>query len=109
MRQIWVVVFAIAAACGTSGPSGEAELTTLQVTLSASSVQVGHTVTATAAGLDADGAPIALSTLVWSTSRTDLATVDASGTVTAVAAGDVEIRASSGGVTTTAALTVVAE
>jgi len=110
MRQIWVAVFAIiAAACGTSGTSGESELTTLTVTLSASSVQVGHTVTATAVGLDADGAPVTLAALAWSTSRADRATVDANGTVTAVAAGEVEIQASSGGVTATAALTVAAD
>jgi len=104
MRHVWIVVVAlIAAACGTSGDSGPA---TLQVTLSAPTVKVGNTVTATAAGFDQGGAPVTLSGLAWSTSRADIATVDTHGTVTAVAAGAVEIRASSGDVVGSAALTV---
>jgi hypothetical protein len=59
MRHVSIVAI-IAAACGTSS---DPELTTLQVTLSAPSVKVGGTVTATAAGFDAAGAPVALSQL----------------------------------------------
>ena len=105
MRHVWIVAI-IAAACGTSS---DPEATTLQVTLSAPSVKVGATVTATATATDAAGTAVSLSDLAWSTSRTDLATVDTRGTVTAIAAGDVEIRASSGDLAATAALTVAAD
>jgi M6 family metalloprotease-like protein len=82
--------------------------TTLQVSLSASSVDAGRTVTATATALDQHGAPIALPALTWSTSHPEIATVDAQGGVIAAGPGDVAIVATSGNLTATAPLTVAA-
>lgn len=103
MNRAYVILALSAAACGSSDGS---ELASLKVALSASSVQVGKTVTATATGYDDSGAVVALSKLAWSTSAASLAPVDAQGLVTAVGAGAVEIRAASDGVVASAALTV---
>jgi len=109
------VVFAMAvAACGSSsgGAIPDEQMgpvpTALQVSLSASSVDAGRTVTATATALDQHGAPIAVPSLTWSTSHPEVATVDAQGGVIAAGPGDVAIVATSGSLTATAPLTVAA-
>jgi M6 family metalloprotease-like protein len=108
MYRACVVVVMAAAACDSSGGAApiEAVPTSLQVVLSAPSVEVGQTVTATATALDQNGAPIALPKIDWTTSRSPVATVDAQGTVTAVAPGNVSVIATSGALAAMAALTV---
>ncbi|MDE2878622.1 Ig-like domain-containing protein [Candidatus Palauibacter soopunensis] len=73
----------------------------------ASLVAFGDTLRLTAAVLDQNGRPMAGAAVAWSSGNGAVATVDASGLVTGVAAGEVEITATSSGVTGSAALTVV--
>jgi len=68
---------------------------TVQVTLAASSVEVGKTTKATATALDASGKTISGITFTWSSNNTAVATVGADGTVTGVAAGTANIIATS--------------
>lgn len=82
-------------------------LTIVTVSISTTTLQVGQTVNASAAGRDQSGAPMALGEVVWSTTAGSIATVNATGTVTGVAPGLVSITATSGGRTGQARLTVV--
>ena len=61
-----------------------------------------------AAVIGTDGAPMSGQTISWSSSNTAIATVTASGLVTAVAAGQAVITASAGGRSATGSLMVVA-
>jgi M6 family metalloprotease-like protein len=106
--------FAITAGCsgGESGapaaPPPAPVLTTLTVSLVPTTIQVGQTATATAAGRDQFGAAIASGTITWSSSAPQIATVNPSGTVTAVAAGQSTITATAGAVTGSATITITA-
>src|SRR5262245_5514709 len=90
-----LAVGAMLAACGgsDSGPSTPTStgpkpaLTTMSVTLSAATLSVGQNGTASAAGFDQNHAAIATGTVTWSSSSPGVATVDASGAIRAVAAG----------------------
>lgn len=104
-----------ATACGGGGGDGGSSqptapatpvLTTLSVSLSASSIEAGSTSVATASGKDQFGAPIAIGTVTWSSSATSVATVSGSGVVTGVVPGQATINAAVGSVTGTTALTV---
>lgn len=95
----------LVAGCGGTEPKTPL-LTTINVTLSASSVVAGGTVQATAAGLDQDGAAMALSSVSWASNNTGVATVSGSGVVTGVSAGSTQITATSGGVQGAATITV---
>ena len=55
---------------------------------------------------DADGNPMGGLAATWATSDATVATVDANGTVTAVSSGTATITATSGNLTSTAAVTV---
>lgn len=72
-------------------------LTTVTVSLSAGTLTLGQTASATASGADQNGAPISLGTVTWISSATAVATVSASGAVTAVGAGQAQIIAAAGG------------
>ena len=72
-------------------------LTTVTVSLSAATIQVGQTDTARATGLDQRGAPMSVGTPVWTTASSAIATVSASGIVTGVAPGQTTLIASVGG------------
>ena len=61
-------------------------------------VSIGETRQLTAVAHDTDNVTLSGFTFTWSSSRPDVATVDASGLVTAIAPGQAEITASSGGV-----------
>lgn len=117
MRLSWAAVCCLLAACGGGGgddaaptvpAAPKAVLTTISVTLSVSTLQVGQTATAIAAGLDQFNAPFALGGVAWSSSNTAIATVTAGGQVNAVAAGQAQIVASSESKSGQAALTVMA-
>lgn len=86
---------------------GSPVLTTIIVTLSPSSVQVSQTTTASAAGLDQNGRPIATS-VTWSSTNTSVATIAQTGVATAVAPGQAELVATAAGRQGQAVLTVVA-
>jgi len=121
-RRSWLrwTLLVVVAGCGGGGvatdaggtpltpPPKPATLTTLAVTLSASSVQVGQSVTATATGVDQNGAPIATGTVTWSSSNPAVATISASGTITALAAGTTTIVGVAQGVSGQSPLTVTA-
>lgn len=81
-------------------------LTTINVALGTPSLAVGQTTTATASGVDQNGASIATGVVAWSSSNTSVATVNSSGVVTAVSAGSALITATAGGKTGSAAVTV---
>lgn len=80
----------------TAPPAATPVLTTIAVTFAASTIQVGQTTTATAAGLDQNGMPIALGSVTWSTGSSAVASVSASGVVTGLSAGQVAIIATVG-------------
>lgn len=69
-------------------------------------VVTGATVTYTATPRDAAGATLTGRSITWSSANTAIATVNASGVVTGVAAGSTTIRATSEGVQGTAAILV---
>jgi len=111
------LLLAAALACGGGGspnetgpstpPTPTPVLTTINVALSVAQIQVGQTATATASGLDQNGAPIATGTVSWSSSNTNVAVIAQTGAITAVGAGTTQIIATSGGKSGQAALTVV--
>ncbi|MES2524450.1 MAG: Ig-like domain-containing protein [Gemmatimonadota bacterium] len=102
----------------SEGRSGSATLTvtapppapvaTVTVTLAASSVVAGTSTTATAVLRDAAGATLTGRTVTWTTSDASVATVSATGAVTALKAGTATITATSEGRSGSAALTVTA-
>jgi hypothetical protein len=109
----------VAAACGgSSAPSSPSNpstpttvtpvLTTISVSLSASSVTVGQTSTATASGADQAGQSIATGSVTLSVGNTAVVTVNASGVVTGVAPGQTTVIASAGGKQGQTAITVTA-
>ncbi len=97
------------------GVSGSATVTVNTASLAALSVSpdglnlpIGVTQQFTASGDFSDGTTQDLtSTVAWSTSDPTLATVDANGVVTTIAAGTVVITASKGGQSDTSTLTIV--
>jgi uncharacterized protein YjdB len=99
----------------SEGITGSATLTvnpppvaTVTVVLSASSLTTGQTTQATATLRDAANNVLTGRTITWSSSNSAVATVTASGLVTAVTAGSANIIATSEGKTGQAALTVTA-
>jgi hypothetical protein len=83
-------------------------IATIEVTGSQSSLGVGATVQLTATALDATGGTVSGKTFTWSSSNDGIATVSASGVVTAHAAGPVVITAFSETKSGTYSLDVVA-
>lgn len=97
----------------SEGQSGSATLTigpapvaAVSVTLAAGSIAAGATTQGTAVLRDASNAVLSGRTVTWSSSATNVATVNAAGLVTAVAPGTTNITATSEGRTGAAALTV---
>jgi len=87
----------------TSAPVPVASVT---VTPSSASVPVGQTVQLSATPKDANGNPLSGRAVTWSSSDTAIATVNASGRVTAKAPGSATITAASEGKSGTSAITV---
>ncbi len=83
-------------------------LTTIAATAPTTTIMVGQTVTATVAALDQINRSISAGTVTWSTGSTAIATVNASGVVTGVAAGTTPVIATAGGKTGQVAITVSA-
>lgn len=109
MRTISRVVFAALIATTLFSCGGDTTappvLTTLNVSFPAT-IQVGQSATATAVGLDQHGASIATGTITWSTSPTGFASVNSSGVVTGVGAGQTLVIAKAGGTQGVASVTV---
>ena len=87
-------------------PPPPAPVASVTVVLGSSSLAVGHSTQATATLRDANGNVLTGRTVTWSTSNSSVATVNASGTVTAVAAGSAAIPAASEGIIGSATVTV---
>ncbi len=92
-------------ACGgeeSTGPGGQQQVASVAVTpRTAPLVSLGETIQLTASAQDASGNAISGKTFTWSSSDANVATVSASGLVTAVANGSVRIMATSDGVSGT--------
>ena len=95
----------LAAACGgdSTGPAVE----TVTVSASTDQITVGETLQFSATAKDASGATVSGEKVSWTSSNTALATVDSTGLVTGVAAGNVSITALVGGVPGSAPLVVL--
>ena len=99
----------------SGGVSGSATVTvaplpvgTVSVSPSTVTLNPGQTSTLTATVRDANGGTMTNAQVSWTSSNSAVATVTSSGVVTAVASGSATIRASSGGVSGTATVTVTA-
>jgi len=79
-------------------PPPPAAVAKVEVTPATVTLKVGETATLTAKALDAQGNEIAGKTFTWESSAPAVATVDASGKVTAVAKGTASITATADGV-----------
>ena len=97
----------------SEGVSGTAAVTvaqvpvaTVTVTPATASIATGATVQLTAVARDASGNPLSGRSFTWSSGTPGIATVNASGLVTAVAAGSATIRATSEGVIGSSNITV---
>ena len=101
----------ISATAGSA--SGTAEVTVMQtvdsvaVSPGADTIAVGDTLRLAAEAFDRNGQTVAGAVFEWSSDDPSVAVVDTSGLVTGVAAGEVEITATSSEVTGRAALSVV--
>jgi hypothetical protein len=106
-RAVTLLALVLAACSGGGGgdssktPTSPATvipvLATVTVSLSSSTVVVGQTVSATAAGIDQNGAPIGVGVVTWSSGSAAVASVTSSGVVTGVGVGQSAIVASAGG------------
>ena len=109
MKRVAVTLglFALLTACGDSPTEpSPTTVTSIVVTAQSPSLQVGATMTATARLMNSKGDEVTGKTVTWSSSATNIATVDQSGAVTAVAPGVATITAAVGSVKGTFSLTV---
>lgn len=92
-----------------SGTVSAIVLNSITVTPSSASVAIGQSQSFTANGVFSDGSSTDMTdSVTWSSSSTNLATINATGLATGVAAGSAHIVATSGSVTGSASLTVTA-
>ena len=97
------------AACGeTIIQVGEGDIVAMRVSPDTVAVGVGFTVDLQALPLDERGALIVGLDVEWASSDTDIATVDDTGTVTGVSAGEAEITATVAGLSATSVVNVLA-
>ncbi len=107
------VLLASTAACGTDAvstgvnppPAISSQVASVVVAPNTYLLTVGDTVRLVAATRDVSGSPLPGRVVAWSSESPAIATVSASGLVTAVAAGTVRISALSEGTTGTATIT----
>ena len=91
---------------GGGGVAGPPPVATLSVTLAQTSVVIGETTTATATPRDAGGTVLTGRAITWSSDNTAVATVSATGVVTAVSTGAARIIAGSEGQSGSATVTI---
>ena len=91
---------------GPSGPVGGGVVSSVQITSSTTTVNVGATLTLSASARDATGTNVAGAAIAWSSSAPNIATVSSSGVVTGVLAGTATITASSSGFSASTQITV---
>src|SRR5256884_254559 len=104
-RLLAAAAVLLLATCHNEGP--HAPVASLAVAPQTLTVGVGATAQLTATPRDANGAFLAGRSVTWASSNTAVATVNTTGLVTGVAAGQATITATSEGRSGTAALTVV--
>lgn len=97
---------ALVLGCDKSGPSGPVAAAAVEIT-PAAPVTPGSTVQLSATVKDSRGNPLSGRAVAWSSGNNSVATVSASGLVTAVAQGSAQITATSDGASGSLALTVL--
>lgn len=108
--RAWIILtlgFVLSCSRGGKVTAPVSVLTTINVSLSARSLQVGQTATASATGEDQNGASIATGAVTWSSSATAVATISAGGAITVIAAGQTQITATVGSLSGHATLSVI--
>lgn len=110
-RLVWCAVSSLAVdACGGASESTNtttvSTLTAITISLAPATIQVGQTATASATGTDQNGKSVNLSGTSWSSGSPSVATVTPGGIISAVAAGQATISATTGGKVGSATLTV---
>ena len=114
-RSTTSVLLLVVGACSGGGGGDKASstptapasvLTTVNVTLSTARLQIGQAATASASGLDQNGAAMTLGAVTWSSSNPAIANVSANGSVSAVGLGQSSITATSGSKSGSAVVTV---
>lgn len=110
MRILTPLCIAVAlAACGgdaSTPPPPPPTATSVTVSASAQSIFVGATTQLNAVATTSTGAPISGATFTWTSDNTNVASVNATGLVTGLAPGTVNIRATTGSATGAVAVTV---
>jgi uncharacterized protein YjdB len=96
----------VVASCDTPLATQVDDVDRIVLTPSSANVQAGGTVTLSALVLDATGNAMRERKVVWASENASIATVSQSGVVTGIAAGVVQIAASSGGKSANATITV---
>src|SRR6266850_832006 len=91
---------------GHGTPVGPTPVASVVVSPTSATISTAGTTSLTATEKDAHGDPLSGRVVTWSSDHTGVATVDANGLVTGVAAGAATITATCEGVTGTAAITV---
>ena len=106
---ITALALVLASGCGGSSPSTTTtQIATITITPTNSSIPVGQNQAFTATVKDSNGTILSGGVLAWSSSATNVATIDSFGLATGVAPGTTNITATSEGVTSsTATLKIV--
>lgn len=104
-----LVVLAVLAACSGGSSEPDPVVGSVEVTPNTSSKQVGETVQLGATVKDTEGTLLSGQSVTWSSSANSIASVSASGLVTANAIGQATISAAAGGKTGNATITVIPE
>ena len=107
------VAGALLIACGpvstaTSGGGSDAPVVSVALSLSSSTISVGQTAQATAVTKDESGNALTGRVVTWQSGSATVATISATGLITALTTGSSRIRATSEGKSDSATLTVVA-
>jgi DNA/RNA endonuclease G (NUC1) len=84
-------------ACNDGDPQPPAEVVSVTIAPAGASVRVGASLALVATGLDGLGQPVPGTSFSWNSSNPDIATVNATGQVTGVTAGEALITATAGG------------
>jgi glucose/arabinose dehydrogenase len=106
-----LIIASLVSACGGDGGGDIQEpkpVTAVTVTAPSTSIEVGQTVQLAATAQDADGAAVEGRAFDWSTVDAAVASVSPAGLVTGLAEGQVEIRATTEGVTGSIVIAVAA-
>ncbi|HYW32555.1 MAG TPA: Ig-like domain-containing protein [Gemmatimonas sp.] len=107
LLALWIGSIAVVGSCAE--PSVETSpVAVVELLPATTSVEAGATIALSARVLDANGGPVTVRALNWSSSNTSIATVSSTGVVTTRAPGDVRIAASAFGKSATATISVTA-